>query len=78
MLNWLKDMTILKICAKCSDRCHATLRVDGSVVAETDGYVPEMLGGGDYVELDIDVETGKILNWKVPTQEQIEDYIDNQ
>lgn len=30
---------------------------------------------GDYVILDIDLDTGKILNWKPPTAEQIEEWI---
>jgi len=35
-----------------------------------DGYVPDWMPGkhyGDYVELNIDVETGRVLNWKRPT-----------
>jgi hypothetical protein len=33
---------------------------------ETNGYVPRGLGigGGDYVSLMIDTETGRILDWK--------------
>jgi hypothetical protein len=44
-----------------------------------DGYVPEWLPSpntehwGDYVMLDIDVETGQIVNWKKPTQEQLDE-----
>ena len=26
---------------------------------------------GDYVTLDIDIETGKILNWKKPTERDL-------
>jgi hypothetical protein len=39
------------------------------------GYVPDFFPEehwGDYVMLDIDIDTGKILNWKVPTQEQLD------
>lgn len=39
-----------------------------------DGYVPKFFPGehwGDYIQLDIDVKTGQILNWKPPTQEQL-------
>jgi hypothetical protein len=42
-------------------------------VGEYDGYVPDWFPNstvehfGDYVEMDIDVETGKILNWVKPT-----------
>ena len=27
---------------------------------------------GDYVELDIDVDSGQIINWKVPTDKVLE------
>jgi hypothetical protein len=43
---------------------------------EYDGYVPKFLGGGDDVELDIDLDTGKILNWKPTTEidKELEEY----
>ena len=58
---------ILVICAKCSDMCSTQLRgKDGNVIAENDNYVPNNLniGGGDYVELEINIKSGQILNWK--------------
>jgi hypothetical protein len=64
----------LKISAKCSDLCSIQLIEDGKHVGEYDGYVPSWLPNpnvqhyGDYVELEIDVDTGKILNWKKPTK----------
>ncbi len=61
----------ISICAKCSDMFSATLD-DGRVY---DGYVPAFFPGdhgGDYVQLDIDLATGKILNWKAPTQNAID------
>jgi hypothetical protein len=41
------------------------LSESGEVLAETDDYVPRNMGigGGDYIELDIDIKTGKVLNW---------------
>lgn len=44
---------------------------DGNVLKEYDGYVPNIIPNfyNDYVKLDIELETGKILNWKVPTKE---------
>lgn len=72
---------ILSISAKCSDCCHATLSAanNGTVVAEKDGYVPSLMpgGGGDYIELDIDTATGQILNWVIPTQEEIDGFIED-
>jgi len=62
------DPKIVKINAKCSDLCFTeVLDGNGNVIAEHDGYVPEFMPGehyGDYVELKIDIETGKLLNWK--------------
>lgn len=69
---------ILSINAKCSDLFAATLRnAEGKQVGEPyDGYVPSWMPGehyGDYVELKIDTDTGKILNWKKPTKAQLEE-----
>lgn len=62
-----KNKTVLSICAKCSDLySHVLKRKDGKEV-EYSGYVPSFMPGehyGDYIMLDIDVYTGKILNWK--------------
>ena len=61
---------------KCSDMFAATLEEKGKVIGEYDGYVPDFFPGehyGDYVMLDIDVETGKILNWKKPTVKQLKE-----
>jgi len=74
-----KGKTVLSICAKCSDRFAATL-IDGNgkVLKEHDGYVPKLMPGqhwGDYVILDIDIETGQILNWKKPTEEKLNLFI---
>lgn len=61
----------ISISAKCADAFFATLIVDGKRVGEYNGYVPLFLqnnwGGEDYIEWQIDVDTGKILNWKRPT-----------
>lgn len=41
--------------------------------AVSEGYVPSHLnlGGGDEVEIEIDVETGQILNWVPLTEDHI-------
>ena len=67
-------MAILKMCAKCSDMFSANLIENGKTVGTYDGYVPEFMPGehfGDYVELDIDLETGQIVNWKKPTKKDM-------
>lgn len=65
----------LRICAKTSDNCHITfLNEKNESVGKRDCYVPSYFPEehcGDYVELDIDVATGQILNWKKPTQAEL-------
>lgn len=68
----LKNVKVARVVAKCSDLCHVTLLDDkGKAIAMHDGYVPEFMPGehyGDYVEIDIELATGRILNWKKPSQ----------
>ena len=72
----LKTATTVTISAKCSDLCYVELKdAKGTVIAEHDGYVPDFMPGehyGDYVMLDIDLATGRILNWKKPTAKSLE------
>lgn len=45
---------------------------------QDDGYVPGFMPGehyGDYVILDIDIDTGQITNWTKPSREQIEAFL---
>lgn len=69
-------MIVLQIMAKCNDCCDATIFRNGEPIYNTDGYVPSLMpgGGGDYIKLSIDIETGKILNWVVPTKSQLEEF----
>ena len=67
-------MGILKISAKCSDMCCTNYTDEKGNVTESDGYVPKHIGideWGDYVDLEIDMKTGQILNWKPVTDEQV-------
>lgn len=60
--------------AKVSDMCSIqVMDENGTVVRTHDGYVPDWFpdGGGDYISLEIDVETGTILNWKRPTEQDL-------
>lgn len=65
---------ILRICGKTSDLFSSTLIEDGKVTNEYSGYVPTFFPEehyGDYIELDIDIDTGKITNWKKPTKVEL-------
>lgn len=74
----MNKITTLRVSAKCSDMfdCQG-LDANGKKQMEFSGYVPDWFPNpnvchyGDYVQLDIDVETGRILNWRKPTQAQI-------
>lgn len=74
-----KTPKILRICGKTSDLCVSTLiAADGTELKENDGYVPEMMPGehyGDYIELEIDIETGQLLNWKKPSKATLAHFI---
>ena len=70
----------LAIHMKVSDRFSAVLRdQDGSIIHDqTDGYVPDFMPGehyGDYVILDIDMDTGMVTNWKKPTKTAVQKWI---
>ena len=69
----------LKLCLKVRDCfCAALMSESGKQLKDYEGYVPNFMPGehyGDYVDLEIDIDTGQILNWKKPTPEQIEKFI---
>ena len=67
----------LRINCKVSNRF--TYSIDDAqgeeIHSQEDGYVPDFMPGehyGDYVILDIDLDTGVVTNWKKPTAAQIE------
>jgi len=71
----------LKIHLKCTD--DFTARVtdqDGDeLFGQQDGYVPGFMPGqhhGDYLILDIDIDTGQITNWVAPTAAQLQEWAD--
>lgn len=61
--------------AKCSDMFNASLYEGSEHVGEYEGYVPEFFPTkhyGDYVSFDIDIETGRIMNWNKPSKKDLE------
>lgn len=66
----------LKVC----DQFTATLRdQDGAELFDYEGYVPGFMPGehfGDYVILEIDLDTGQIKNWKKLSAEDIEEWLE--
>jgi hypothetical protein len=74
------NVKTLKIHCKVSDRFTASLvSASGTVVHEQDdGYVPGFMPGphyGDYIVLDIDIDTGMVTNWEKPTANEIQEWI---
>jgi hypothetical protein len=70
----------IKIHVKCSDRFgYEITDQDGQrLFQQDDGYVPSFMPGphyGDYIILDIDIDTGMVTNWKKPDAEEIEEII---
>lgn len=80
MVQQKVDAKILKLHLKVVDNFTAELvSADGEILKDHDGYVPKFMPGehyGDYVILDIDMDSGQILNWKTPTAEVVEAWID--
>jgi hypothetical protein len=70
----------LKIHIKVCDQFTASLRdQDGQELKDYEGYVPSFFPGdhyGDYLILDIDIDTGQITNWEQPTARELEAFIE--
>jgi len=78
----MSKIKTLMVCGKTSDQCGIQFIDDkGKQVGSRDSYVPKYFPEehyGDYLELEIDVETGVILNWKTPTQKELINSMDNE
>lgn len=69
---------IIRVHVKTSDRLSARVYSDkGELLKDHDGYTPGFFpeGGGDYLVLNIDIDTGVIVNWVKPTAEVMEEFI---
>ena len=66
-------MAIVTIAGKCSDLCFTSF-----LGIHHHGYVPNIpgIGGGDYIEIEIENETGKIVGWKPLTIETYKEAIE--
>ena len=74
------DAKVLELHAKVADSESYTLKdADGTVLKEHNSYVPDFFPGkhyGDYIELNIDIDTGQILNWVKPSPAQLKAFVD--
>lgn len=74
------EAKVLKIYCKVCDNFTASLADQNGeeIHVQEDGYVPGFMPGehyGDYLILDIDLDSGKVLNWKPPTAKAIQDWM---
>lgn len=73
------DVTEIRLHMKVCDGFNSCfVDAQGEEVGEYEGYVPDFFPGqhyGDYVILNIDLETGQIKNWNKPTAEDVEKLI---
>lgn len=56
-------------CKVCDSGNYVLKGAADHVIAERDDYVPSFFPGdhhGDYIDFQINLETGQILNWKKP------------
>jgi hypothetical protein len=82
-INMTKPVVVqaktLKIHLKVRDEFSCTVEdQSGDTLKEYEGYVPGIMPGdhyGDYVILDIDIDSGQITNWKSLTAEEMEEFI---
>jgi hypothetical protein len=69
----------IRLHAKVCDSGHYTLLDDeGTTLKEHDGYVPDFFPEdhyGGYLDLEIDIDTGMITNWKKPSPEQLQKFV---
>lgn len=78
------EPTTMEVLIKCRDDFFFIVRDSqgNNIAHQDDGYVPDFFPGrdSDYLELQIDVRTGKILNW--PNQKDfiaaLQDFITDQ
>ena len=69
----------LKVYLKVCDQFYATLYDQhGACLKEYEGYVPGFMPGkhyGVYVDLHIDIDSGQITNWEVPSASDMQEFI---
>lgn len=66
-------------CKVCDNFTASLLDQNGETIHDQeDGYVPGFMPGdhyGDYVILEIDLDSGQIKNWKAPSAKAIQEWI---
>jgi hypothetical protein len=83
-VNQIKTVPVqaktLRMCLKVCDQFGADILDENGAIlgGQDDVYVPSFMPGqhyGDYVMLDIDLDTGMVTNWEKPSSTEIEEFI---
>ena len=77
------DATEIRLHVKCTDyfTAHIHDKEGDELGGQDDGYVPSFFPGehyGDYIILNIDLKSGKILNWVEPSADDIIEFIEGE
>jgi hypothetical protein len=77
LLNKVRSIKTILISAHCADRSNFIAKdANGRFLLDTDpDYVKAGLGfgKGDYVEIEVNIETGQVVGWKKPTEDDMMD-----
>lgn len=67
---------VVSVSAKVNDLCFIQLlSEDDEILKEHDGHLPKFIpGSSDQIELEIDLATGRILNWN-PNPKDVENFV---
>lgn len=67
---------------KVRDQFECTIKdQDGEEVKEYEGYVPSFMPGdhyGNYLILDIDLDTGQVTNWDQVDKQKLKDFLEGE
>ena len=83
MVEKVVNVKSVTVSAKVRDSaCYAYKNSNGEAIkCIEDSYVPDFFPTehyGDYLHLEIDLETGHILNWKKPTEKELEEVLNTE
>lgn len=61
----MAKITEVRLSGKCSDSSYTDIIFEDGGSIENYGYVPYIkgIGGGDYIDLRIENETGRLIGW---------------
>jgi hypothetical protein len=75
LLNKVRTVKTILFSGKVGDMSNMIAKDDkGHTVFNTDpDYVKLCFGSGDYVEIEVNIETGQVVGWKKPTEDDMMD-----